>query len=284
VFAPWGWDSDREFLDLVRGSLSWEGDAYIFDDGGHLTDDPALASGAGLGLFAIEPWRSSTDRFNVWYTDVEPDTPVSWLNSEDQPFPLDDVVVVTVAVDAYRFNPDLTSVAGFDGVFVGPGVPQRPVSGQPFAHAVVLVESAFPVGGLVDIPHELGHGMFNLPDEYVGERFGFDGRDDLSSWPSCAEDPVEGATWWRDLVGQVDSMLAVWLDEMTEAGFPMNVDADFWEKQIEVGNVDGGCYGVSGSVRATIDSLMNSSIPVLGSVNRRWAEEVLQVWKGTPRP
>jgi hypothetical protein len=79
-------------------------------------------------------------------------------------------------------------------------------------------------------------------------------------------------------------MLAVWLDEMTEAGFPMNVDADFWEKQIEVGNVDGGCYGVSGSVRATIDSLMNSSIPVLGSVNRRWAEEVLQVWKGTPRP
>jgi hypothetical protein len=284
VFAPWGWAGDREFLELVRGSLSWEGDAYIFDDAGHVTDDPTVAVGAGLGLFAIEPWRSSIGLFNIWYTDVEPDTPVSWLNAEDQPFALDDAVVVTVAVDAHRFNPDLTSVAGFDGVFVGPGIPHRPASDMPFAHAVVVVESAFPVGGLVAIPHELGHGMFNLPDEYVGQQFGFDGRDDLSSWPSCAEGPVEGDAWWGDLVGRVDPMLTLWLNEMAAVGFPINGDAGFWEKQIEVGNVDGGCYAVSGSVRATIDSLMNSSIPVLGSVNRRWAYEVLQLWEGTSRP
>jgi hypothetical protein len=283
VFAPWGWDHEGEFLDLVLGSLSWDGDAYVFNDGGQVTDHEESAVGAGLGLFAIEPWRSSVDLFNVWYTDVEPDTPVSWLDSADQPFLLDDVVVVTVAVDAYRFNPDLTSVAGQDGIFVGPGVPQRPVSGQPFAHAVVLVESGFLAGGLVDLPHELGHGMFNLPDEYVGERFGFDGREDLSSWPSCAEDRVEGDAWWGGLIGEIDPMLNIWFDLMEEAGFPLNVDSGFWERQIEVGIVDGGCYGVSGSVRATIDSLMNTSLPVLGSVNRRWAEEVLQLWEGAPR-
>jgi hypothetical protein len=283
VFAPWGWDDNREFSALVGGSLSWDGNAYIFDDDGDVTDQEEFGAGAALGLFAIEPWRSSTDLFNVWYTNLEPPTPVSWLDSQNQPFLLDDVVVVTVAVDAYRFNPDLTSVAGFDGSFVGPAVPHRPASGQPFAHAVVLVESGFPVGGLVDVPHELGHGMFNLPDEYVGERLGFDGRSDLSSWPSCAQDLAEADAWWGDLIDEVDPMLNVWIDEMNEAGFPLNVDSDFSETQIEVGFVDGGCYGVSGSVRATIDSLMNTSLPVLGSVNRRWAEEVLQLWDGRPR-
>ena len=283
VFAPWGWDDRDAFLELVSGSLSWTGDGYLFDGGGQITSSVESAMGAGLGLFAVEPWRSSVDLFNLWYTDLEPETPVSWLNSDDQPFPLDDVVVVTIAVDAYRFNPDLTSVAGQDGAFVGPGPPQRPDSGRPFAHGVVLVDSSYPVAGLIDIPHELGHGMFNLPDEYVGARFGFDGREDLSSWPSCAEDTVEGTAWWGDLEGDVDPMIDIWFDEMAAAGYPLGDTRQYWETQIEVGAVDGGCYDVPGSVRATSDSLMNTSIPVLGSVNRQWAEQVFDLWEGTPR-
>lgn len=44
-----------------------------------------------------------------------------------------------------------------------------------------------------------------------------------------------------------------------------------------------GCYGPTGSVRATFDSLMNTSIPVLGTVNRHWAEQVLAEHTGQPR-
>jgi len=282
VFASWGWGDHREFLNLVTGALSWGGAAYLIDDGGQVTDVDSTAVGAALGLFAIEPWRSSRGVFNVWYTDLEPETPVSWLNSEDHPFQVDDVVVVTIAVDAERFNPDLTSVAGQDGTFVGPGAPERPTSGNPFSHAVVLVDSAFPTAGLVDVAHELGHAMFNLPDEYVGERLGFDGREDLSSWPSCAEDAAEAEEWWGDLDGDVDPMLIVWAAEMDKAGFPIG-DIGLWSELIVVGVVDGGCYGVPGSARATLDSLMNTSMPVLGSVNRLWAEQVLRLWDGADR-
>jgi hypothetical protein len=58
---------------------------------------------------------------------------------------------------------------------------------------VVAIDSAYPADGLLHVPHELGHAMFNLPDD------------------------------------------------------------------------------------------MNQNIPVLGSVNRRWAEEILDLWEGTPR-
>ena len=58
------------------------------------------------------------------------------------------------------------------------------------------------------------------------------------------------------------------------------LEAQAVDDGIEIGEVDGGCYGVPGSVRATVDSLMNSSIPVLGSQNRRWAEQILDLWTG----
>ena len=86
-----------------------------------------------------------------------------------------------------------------------------------------------------------------------------------------------------DLEGAVDPMVTTWASEMESAGFPL-VDTDVWRERVKVTAVGGGCYGVPGSYRATEDSLMNTSIPVLGSVNRRWAEQVLNLWTGAERP
>ena len=282
VFAPWGWDNDSDFLDFVSGVMSWSGNAYLIDETGWPTESSTAAFGAWLGLFAIEPWRSARNQFNVWYTDVEPDTPVAWLNEGDDPFQLVDKAVVTVALDADRFNPDLISVSGLDVFFVGPGPPERPLTDDPFANSVVVIDRSYPADGAVHIPHELGHALFNLADEYVGEELGFDGRSDLSSWPTCTEDLEEAEDWWGDLTDDVDDMLDIWDEEMDEAGFPLG-DLPTWEEDITVGAVDGGCYDVPGSVRATTDSLMNRNIPVLGSVNRRWAEQILDLWEGQPR-
>jgi hypothetical protein len=63
---------------------------------------------------------------------------------------------------------------------------------------------------------------------------------------------------------------------MSETGFPIGDRADIGSS-VAVSNVDDGCYGVTWSIRATFDSLMNTNIPVLGSVNRRWAEEILDL-------
>ena len=283
VFASWGWDDFAEFERVARASLSWEGDAYRYGEAGEIGVDPVVAAGAQLGLFGIEPWRSSRDKFNVWITDVEPDTPVSWLNEGDPPFDLPDQSVVVLALDAGRFNPELTSVTGLEVHFEGPGAPTRPLVGDPFADSAVLVHSTYPAIGLRHLPHELGHALFNLPDEYVGSEFGFDGREDLSSWPSCAESAAKAHEWWGDLVGEVDPMVDIWLAELEEAGFPF-YDPEVAFDAAEVANVDGGCYGVSGSIRATFDSLMNDNFPVLGSVNRRWAQQILDLWDGVPRP
>lgn len=190
--------------------------------------------------------------------------------------------MVTLALDAHLDNPNLTSVAGQRVHFVGPDPPSRPLVGSPFANLVVVIDSAYPADGLLHVPHELGHAMFNLPDEYVGQQLGFDGREDLSSWPSCAESDEEAEAWWGDLVGSVDPMVELWITQMDEAGFPV-FEPEALEASVAVSNVDGGCYGIAGSIRATFDSLMNQNIPVLGSVNRRWAEEILDLWEGAPR-
>jgi hypothetical protein len=39
---------------------------------------------------------------------------------------------------------------------------------------------------------------------------------------------------------------------------------------------------VQRSIRATFDSLLNQNVPVLGSVIRRWAEEILDLREGSP--
>ena len=282
VFAPWGWETQAEFLDFSAGVLSWSGEPYLIDESGRLTDHRSDAADASLGLFGIEPWRSFRDVFNVWYTDVEPDTPVAWLNDGEDPFGLQDAAVVIAALDADRFNPDLTSVAGLDVIFIGPETASRPIDGEPFSNVVIVVNSESPADSAIHIPHELGHALFGLADEYVGDVMGFDGRSDLSSWPSCAEDLSEAAAWWGDLIGSVDDMVAIWAAEMEQAGFPLQ-DPEGNAAAVAVQDVDGGCYGVSGSVRATQDSLMNTNIPVLGSVNRSWAEQILDLWEGQPR-
>ncbi len=69
------------------------------------------------------------------------------------------------------------------------------MDGSPFANVVVVIDSGNPADGLLHLPHELAHAMFNLPDEYVGQQLGFDGRDDLSSWPTCAESDSEADDW-----------------------------------------------------------------------------------------
>lgn len=283
VFAPWGWPDHEAFVDYAFGAISWNGDAYLITPDGFLTDAPFLAWTAELGVFAVEPWRSATDRFNVWYTDVEPEIPGGWLNNrEADPFGLPDQTIVILGLDARSFNPDLISVAGQDLSFSGPGMPLRPDPGTTFANSLVVIEPDYRAGAIPAIAHELGHAMFGLPDEYVGEKLGFDGRPNLSSWPSCAEDADEADVWWGDLLGSVDPMLEVWIEEMAEAGFPVQ-DPGSYRELIRVDHVELGCYDVEGSVRATRDSMMNNNLPMLGSVNRRWAERILALWSGAPR-
>jgi hypothetical protein len=284
VYAGWNWDTFDDFLAVAKGTLSWDGRAYLTTNG-FPSEAGRDAHGGALGLFGIEPWRSHRDWLNFWYTDLEPDHPQAWFLPNDHPFGLDDVVVITLAIHPDSYDPNLVTSYSGPATFHFPWELSRPAEGNMFGHVIMNLSSMGPVYAMEALPHELGHAMFSLADEYVGRVHGSDGRFDLSSWPSCAENVAEAEEWWGDLVGQVDPMLDIWVEEMLRAGiWPEDTDAlEHYGPRVAVDLVDGGCYGVPGSIRATEDSLMNTNIPVMGLVNRRWAESVLELWNPEPR-
>ena len=267
VFVPYGWEDLSEFVDVAETLLSFDG-------------MPVLIDGFDLqfGPFAIEPWRSSRELFNVWYVLDEPAEPVSYTSmGETFPVYVPDAVIVTLAVD-WPYG----AASGFTE-FLPPELPDRSVPADPVG-LTMSISSSDPLWGNPQVlAHELGHAVFGLSDEYVGEEFGYDDRLDLSSFPACAEDEDEAKDWWGDRLGDVDPMFSIWIDELDDAGLGISAEAErAMRSRVMVGLVDGGCYGPEGSIRATVDSLMNTNIPVLGTVNRDWAEEVLSRYTGEP--
>ena len=279
VLAPWGWDDLAEFEAIAVMFLGWDQRAQLFDSDGRPTSESGFS--AELGLFGWEPFRSNQHLFNVWITDIEPPGPALWLNNtEPTPFDVPDLSVVTLALDPWDEVPGITSVAGQDVAFSNQQMPQRE-GNDSMANAMVAVPSVFPATVMRDLPHELGHALFGLADEYVG-RIGGDGVPRLQSyWPSCAIDQATAEEWWGDLVGQVDPMPALWLDEMLAAGFPPAEDElAFWEASVRIDYIDGGCHGDPGSVRAADDTMMGFNAPGFGLVNLRHAEAILELWEG----
>jgi hypothetical protein len=268
IFVPYGWDDPGDFVDLAATLLSFDTEPVVVDDWD-----------VQFGPFAIEPWRSNRHLFNVWYTLDEPDEPVSYT-SMGAPFPIAvaDAVIVTLAVDWPH-----GAASGFTA-FIPPDLPDRSEPADPVGLTMSVDSSDSLWGNPQILAHELGHAVFGLSDEYVGQELGFDGRPDLSSYPACAEDGDEATAWWSDRLGDVDPMFSIWMDALADAGLGLSPEAvTDLRSQVTVSLVDGGCYGPTGSIRATFDSLMNTNIPVLGTVNRHWAEQVLTGYTGQPR-
>lgn len=268
ILVPYGWEDLDAFVALAETLLSFD-------------TEPVLVDGTDLqfGAFAIEPWRSNRNLFNVWYILDEPAEPVSYT-SMGEPFPIDvpDAIVVTLAVD-WPYG----AASGFTA-FIPPELPDRSKPAEPVGLTMSISSSDSVWGNPQILAHELGHAVFGLSDEYVGRELGYDGRPDLSSFPACAEDADEARAWWGDRFGDVDPMYSIWMNGLDEAGLGLPPEAkDVVESRVMVDLVDGGCYGLEGSVRATVDSLMNSNIPVLGTVNRDWAELVLTQYTGMAR-
>jgi hypothetical protein len=73
-----------------------------------------------------------------------------------------------------------------------------------------------------------------------------------------------------------------WVEEYLAVmdSFGVAVDA-LLRDRLRVDLVTGGCYSPDDdAVRPTQDSMMNSEIPIFGSVNRRRVEEVIALWSG----
>ena len=135
------------------------------------------------------------------------------------------------------------------------------------------------------LAHELGHAVFALADKYVFDRRGFDGRSNWSFYPACASDQAEAEEFFGDLIGTVDPAFDQLIAE--RAGYGLTYEPELEEELrelIRVAYVPNGCFGPEGvAIRSTQGGLMYSEgrLPVMGAVNRRWAQQVLDAWAGT---
>lgn len=279
VFAPWGWEGTDGFRQVVLMYLGWDGSAQFYDDTGWPAE-AADAVGADLGMFGWEPLRSNRDRFNVWLTDASPESPVGWLNGlEPEPISLPNMTVAIMALDPERVLPSANSIAGQQVEIFWPD-PQR-LSDDPFDNSMISISSSYPVGAMRALPHEIGHAVFNLPDEYVGRAAGFDGNERNSFYPSCPADQETALAWWGDRLGEEDPTVDVWVDAMTEAGFapdPGLVDVVRAGAVLQL--VEGGCFEVPGSYRMANDTLMGFAAPTFGVANADAIQQVLDLFDG----
>lgn len=281
VIASWGWDDPEAFEEVARMYIGWDERAQLHDNDGLPVADPQDADWAELGLFGWEPFRSNKARFNVWVTDESPETPLGWLGTtEPKPVDLGDLSYVTLALDADVAFPGINSVAGPGFEMFGRD-PQRR-SDDSVGNAMVLVYSSYPVGKIRDLPHELGHALFGLADEYVGRAGGDDaGVARESLWPSCAADLETAEAWWGDSVGEVDPMVRLWADEMAAAGFPQpDEPIARFEVESTVDFIEGGCHGDLGSYRIVDETMMGFTGPGFGLANTTAAQNILDLFEG----
>lgn len=280
VFAPSGATDPESALELIRSLLGWDGPLPIGADDAVVTDpEPGAVWWVQYGPFAIEPLRSSRQAFNLWMLDdvlVHPRAldhtapPMGW----DRPPP--DFGLPDVAVTAFDVQYP-GEYARSEALWPSFSTPDGPVpierEGLVFSSSYLAVFPSYPRSQAATLTHEWGHALFDLRDEYVEPERGV-----TYGYPNCAPDEATAVEWWGELLGDVDPFLEDYLSVLATYG--VSVDAGMRDRVVTA-LVAGGCYSASANaVRPTVDSMMNSEIPVFGSVNRRRVEEVLALWSG----
>ena len=281
VFTATGFESVDDALDMARRLITWEGPTPLGFDGFPLVGDPSpeLIALIEFGPFAIEPLASRRDRFNLWMLDdLVADARAMVHSAPPNGFgpPVPDFGLDDVSVTALHLNPigrSGRSEAGWTSFTSRDGRSTVERDGLEFGGVYLALPRDWPVGEADTLAHEWGHALFDLRDEYVDVE-----RSATHGYPNCAPDQATAEEWWGDLVGEIDPFVYEYVAALER--YSVWIDP-FLTDRVAIGYEVGGCYSEgSDAVRPTGDSLMNSGMPVFGSVNRRRVEEILDLWSG----
>lgn len=269
-----------DLASLATQMLTIEGPLGLDLDGDPLPPDEP-ASQLAWGPMATEPMASNIDRFNFWYLDDELADEEGVLfggfeEGGDEGFGLPNLQITALYTSDDRFASDARG-ASFEEV-EPTELPQR--SRLRFGDARVWIPKAHPLPSARTLTHEWGHGLFGLRDEY----YGFDDRPITSGFPNCAPDEETALRWWGDRIGEIDPFAEeVVRVEAERLGGSRFESSDDLIARTTIALTAGGCYSDSDSsevYRPSRDSMMNSEIPVFGTVNRQRVQEVLDRFSG----
>ncbi len=274
LFSGSGIGGRRNLIEIASLTLGLGGPVAV-DATGQPTDVAGSVTDVHFGPMAIEPLRSNAAKFNFWILPADLGTELSLLFGAGRAEQLDAFGLPNLAVTTF-YNDEFstTSDARSTSYFGRETVPPR--SGLAFGGTRLAIDLDAPVRASETLAHEWGHSIFELRDEY----YGFDGRPVLHGYPNCAPDLTTASAWWGDVEGQVDPFVDEVLAIRAEMGLnpePAPNRGDLADL-VAASATQGGCYGNFGQAtayRPSMDSLMNTEIPVFGTVNRARVERVL---------
>ncbi len=286
VFVGTGYESSEALRAHAEALLAVDGQPVSVDFSGVRTDTP---DDLAWGPFAIDPLRGQIDKFNFWYLDsINTGSPLTVRHDAFSSTEVDvsalglgpHVVIVNATLwretDGFRAMAELPNFSTPGSTFEPQPAALEPALASDyndvrFGSVFLPVTSADSLTDAVVLAHEFGHALFGLRDEYVewGQELPTIGR------PNCAIDRADAEGLWAELVGELDPMYEEWAEASAEAG----VELFFERENFVVDYVQGGCFGeTETAVRPTENSLMNANVPVLGAVNRKRAQDVLDLW------
>jgi len=303
IFLGANYPSMDLFLDITKQAISFNGQPTeiliseeVLDDGSVKEFNPPKTY-KDIGFFAMEPFRSNKDKFNLWYFENQLTISFEDLYRATQKFSFVNLNNTYFVLLTYGLNSSIRDI-GSGGYAYLPSqeiCDLRPgesiekshnlfgssvLSGKPavsdnfevisgyenYSRYIYLAHSSM-------FSHETGHGMFCLRDEYQNNEM----VDGVAKYPNCASSLDEAKTYWGDLIGEIDPFFEEAYDFLDLIAFGVN------EEDFKINFVKGGCgtpYGGGSNYRPTKRSLMSTSDPILGAVNRQRVEQVLNSFSG----
>jgi hypothetical protein len=279
--------------------ISWDGKIRKIGNTGQETTDNNSVVSLDYGLFAIEPYKSNKNKFNVFIIDN--------LTESFEKRPIVDAIKdsgintkTSQIIKLHKANG--RSYTSFPSYNKNKNPLKTDIDLQQdiFSQKSGVVELFIGNYGLTEgnvLAHELGHALFGLADEYTepGSAFG----DTRLGFPNCEATQTQAETDWTTLTklsktklqGSVDPSYYDMINELKKYSYNgislydklAYQSTQYNESSYKTSlNVKGGCIGpINSNVwKPTEISTMNASGLVFGVVNKARINQVLNLFDG----
>jgi IgA Peptidase M64 len=290
-------------VEKIKSIVGWDGKPVPLGINNRATTDVNNTYSVNYGLFAIEPYKSNKNKFNIFVIDniVESFDEITILNDlKSSGLNIKTTALINLYQSTGRSYTNLPPFAEKKSLSKSDIVFQNGLSldGQGIMNLYIGANSIYEYFSGTVLSHELGHTIFGLSDEYTEptqERVATPG------YPNCQESRQQAITDWTTITGKSQNQLEgavdpAYYDMIKELSkykfnygtkslldFNRSNSTNYTEANFKTSfNIKGGCYGpdTANIWRPTKESSMRHNGVVFGLVNKGRMIEVLNKFDG----